>query len=303
MAFWPMFVGESHILSNFNVEIHKGFPLFMKVTFLGTGTSQGVPVIGCGCEVCSSPDWKDNRLRSSVLVQTQGLNILIDAGPDFRYQMLKHRVHHLDAILLTHEHRDHISGLDDVRAFNMMSDQPIAVYAEQRVANAVRTLYHYAFSDLPFYGLPQMVVHEIGEGAFSIGPVQVNPVRVMHHRLPILAFRIGDFGYVTDANHIQDESMQQLMGCKFLVVNGLMRAQHISHFSLAEALQVMEQVKPELGIITHISHHMGLHQEVAKHLPGNVILGYDGLSLMLDEPDKGGGSSFLKKISHDTKNK
>ncbi|MGV8828853.1 MAG: MBL fold metallo-hydrolase [Breznakibacter sp.] len=301
MAFWPMVVGESHILSNFIVKIHKGFVSFMKVTFLGTGTSQGVPVIGCGCEVCCSSDRKDNRLRSSVLVQYQGLNILIDAGPDFRYQMLKHHVHHLDAILLTHEHRDHISGLDDVRAFNAMSDQPIPVYAEQRVANSVRTLYHYAFSDLPFYGLPQMSMLEIGEEPFCIESVLVSPIRVMHHRLPILAYRIGDFGYVTDANHISDASIQQLVGCKILVVNGLRIDKHISHFSLSEALAVMDRVKPDLGIITHISHQLGLHEEVAKQLPANVILGYDGLCLKLDNTCESGKPSVLKYYTHGAK--
>ena len=253
----------------------------MKVTFLGSGTSQGVPVIGCKCEVCTSADWKDNRLRSSVLVQHQGFNILIDAGPDFRFQMLKHGVDRLDAILLTHEHRDHIAGLDDVRAFNMMSEKPVPVFAEPRVAQEVRTLYHYAFANLPFQGLPQLLINEINEDQFFIESIPVTPVRVMHYRLPILAFRIGDFGYITDANYISNESIVKLIGCKVLVVNGLRIEMHISHFSLEEALTVIARINPGLGIITHISHQLGLHQMVSSSLPSNVILAYDGLCVKL----------------------
>jgi phosphoribosyl 1,2-cyclic phosphate phosphodiesterase len=251
----------------------------MKITFFGTGTSHGVPVIGCNCDVCLSDDWKDKRLRASVLVQSQGLNILIDSGPDFRYQMLRAGVNRLDAILITHEHRDHISGLDDVRALNMITGSAVEVYAEPRVSDSIHSLYHYAFSNLPFNGLPRMEVREIGEKPFFVGGVAVNPVRVMHYKLPIFAYRIGDFGYVTDANYISPESIDKLRGCKVLVVNGLMMEKHISHFSLSEALEVIADVNPRLGVITHISHLLGKHADVSRILPPNVILGYDTLSL------------------------
>ncbi len=285
MAFYCICVDQRRILTIFIVKFSDGFISVMKVKFLGSGTSQGVPVIGCNCTVCSSSDWKDNRLRSSVLIQYQDINILIDAGPDFRYQMLKHRVSHLDGILLTHEHRDHIAGLDDVRAFNMMSNKPVPVYAEARVAKEVRTLYHYAFSNLPFMGLPQLLINEIGENQFFVNSLMVVPIRVMHYKLPIFAFRIGDFGYITDANYVSDASLVQFEGCKVLVVNGLQINPHISHFSLDEALQVIAHINPKLGIITHISHHLGLHQEVSKCLPSNVILAYDGLSVKLGTDD------------------
>ncbi len=253
----------------------------MKVTFLGTGTSHGVPVIGCKCSVCCSSDWKDNRLRASVLVEHQGLNVLIDAGPDFRYQMLRSHISHLDAILLTHEHRDHVSGLDDVRALNMISNEPVQIFAEPRVSQSVQSLYHYAFSNLPFYGLPQMAINQIDGTEFNVGGISVTPIRVMHHKLPIMAYRIGDFGYITDANFIPDESMDKLIGCKVLVVNGLMMETHISHFSLGEALEVIGRLKPALGVITHISHRLGRHNDVSSKLPDNVILAYDTMSLKL----------------------
>lgn len=253
----------------------------MRITFLGTGTSQGVPVIGCKCSVCRSTDKRDNRLRASVLVEHSGSNILIDAGPDFRYQMLRADISRLDAILLTHEHRDHISGLDDVRAFNMKTHKPIVVCAEPRVSDSTHNLYHYAFSNLPFSGLPQMEVREIDEQEFEVASVKVLPVRVMHYKLPIFGYRIGDFGYITDANYISSESLLKLKGCKVLVINGLMIEKHISHFSLGEALEVIEKVKPDLGVITHISHRLGLHDGVSKILPSNVILSYDTLTLTI----------------------
>lgn len=251
----------------------------MRITFLGSGTSHGVPVIGCHCKICSSNDKHDKRLRSSCLVEKDGVNLLIDAGPDFRYQMLKYSVNRLDAVLLTHEHRDHIAGLDDVRAFNYLSGKAMPVYAEERVIGSVHQIFHYAFEDLPFSGLPQFDMKKVNGDAFRVGPVEVEPIRVMHHLLPILAYRIGNFGYITDANYLSEESVERFRGCSVLVVNGLMQNRHISHFSLDEAISLIQRADAGLGVITHISHGLGLHGEVSRSLPPNIILAYDGLQL------------------------
>lgn len=251
----------------------------MKITFLGTGTSQGVPVIACNCKTCMSADSRDKRLRSSLLIETGGQVIVIDAGPDFRQQMLRAGVHKLDSILLTHEHKDHIGGMDDVRAYNYISKKPIDIYCDERVQKAVKREYPYVFSEHKYPGVPQMNLITIGNKTFSVGGLEVIPVKVQHYRLPVYGFRIGKLAYVTDANYISDESKQKLMGVEIMVINALRKEEHLSHFNLAEAIELVKEISPRKGFITHISHQMGLHAEVSKELPDGVELAYDGLYL------------------------
>ncbi|MFN8210475.1 MAG: MBL fold metallo-hydrolase [Bacteroidales bacterium] len=249
----------------------------MKITFLGTGTSQGVPVIACNCHTCSSPDPKDSRLRTSLLYQTDNHNIVFDAGPDFRQQMLRVKLTKLDGIVLTHEHKDHIAGMDDVRAFNYKSQDAIDIYAEERVQKAVKQEYSYVFSEYQYPGIPRMRLNDIGNFAFRIKEIEIQPVRLFHYRLPILGFRIGDFAYITDANYIPGESMEKLFGVKYLVINALRKEKHISHFNLMEALSHISEISPRRAFITHISHQMGRYDELEAELPSGVMFAYDGL--------------------------
>ncbi len=255
----------------------------MKITFLGTGTSQGVPVIACECNTCLSTDQHDKRLRTSLILETEETTLLFDAGPDFRQQMLREHVTKLDSILLTHEHKDHIAGLDDVRAFNYKSQDAIDIYAEERVQRAVRKEYSYVFSEYQYPGIPKMRLNPVPEHGFEIKGIKIDPVRVFHYRLPVYGFRIGDFAYITDANYIPEESKEKLFGVKYLVINALRKEKHISHFSLREAIDVIREISPKKAFITHISHQMGLHSEVSKELPAGIFLAYDGLSLKCDE--------------------
>lgn len=249
----------------------------MRITFLGTGTSQGVPVIACSCKVCQSNDPKDNRLRASLFVESDDQKIVIDAGPDFRQQMLRANVKHLDSILLTHEHKDHIGGMDDVRAFNYITKKPIDIYSDERVQKAVMREYPYVFSEYKYPGVPQMNLITINEKPFRIGNLNIIPVKVQHYRLPVYGFRFNDFAYITDANYISEESKKKLMGVKYMVVNALRIEKHLSHFNLSEALDLINEISPMKGYITHISHQMGLHSEVSEELPPNAELAYDGL--------------------------
>lgn len=253
----------------------------MKVVLLGTGTSQGVPVIGCECKVCKSADSKDNRLRTSVYIEHKKHSILIDAGPDFRQQMLREKITKLDAILFTHEHKDHVGGLDDVRAYNFMTNKPMDVYAEQRVQESLRREYSYVFTNKTYPGVPRIKLNTITDEAFNIGNITVIPIRVMHHRLPIMGYRIGDLSYITDANYISDEEKEKLLGSKIIIINALRQEQHISHFSLNEAVEIAKECGARKTYITHISHHMGLYKEINKSLPDNMELGYDGLRFYL----------------------
>ncbi|HNT92227.1 MAG: MBL fold metallo-hydrolase [Bacteroidales bacterium] len=255
----------------------------MKFTFLGTGTSQGVPVIACECAVCTSADPKDNRLRTSLLVETALNTIVIDAGPDFRQQMLNEKVKKLDAILLTHEHKDHIAGMDDLRAFNYKSQSAIDIYAEERVQAAVRKEYAYVFSEYQYPGVPKMELHTIDNYSFTINGDTIIPLRVFHYRLPIFGFRIGDMAYITDANYISEETKEKLFGVKYLIVNALRKEKHISHFSLGEALDLIREISPRKAYITHIGHQMGKHAEVNSELPVNVTLAWDGLKVTCEE--------------------
>lgn len=249
----------------------------MKITFLGTGTSQGVPVIACNCIICQSEDRRDKRLRTSLLVEAEDQNIVIDAGPDFRQQMLRAEVKQLDSILLTHEHKDHIGGMDDVRAFNYINKKPIDIYSDERVQRAVMREYPYVFSEHKYPGVPQMNLITIDDKPFQIGNLHIIPVKVHHYRLPVYGFRINDFAYITDANYISEENKKKLTGVKYMVINALRKEKHLSHFNLSEALDLINEISPRKGYITHISHQMGLHSEVSQELPANVELAYDGL--------------------------
>ncbi len=253
----------------------------MKITFLGTGTSQGVPVVACSCEVCKSTDTKDKRLRSSVLINYKDINIVIDAGPDFRQQMLTHKVKNLEAILLSHGHKDHIGGLDDVRAFNWVNKQPMKIYCEDRVFTDLKREFAYAFSENPYPGVPSFDINIINETPFYLSGIKITPIRGLHYKLPVLGFRIEDFAYLTDFNYISDEEIEKLKDTKVLVVNGLRKEKHISHFTIYEAIELISKVNPTKGYITHISHQLGLASSII--LPENIFLAYDNLSISIDD--------------------
>lgn len=253
----------------------------MKITFLGTGTSQGIPLIACGCEVCNSSNPKDNRLRVSVMIEVDGKNMVIDSGPDFRQQMLRENVKTLEAVVFTHEHKDHVAGLDDVRAFNYFSGKHVDVYANEQVQVALKREFHYVFSGDNYPGIPRINVHTIDTAPFDVSGVKFIPIQVLHYQLPVLGFRVNDFTYITDANFISDEEIEKIKGTKVLVLNALRRAKHISHFTLEEALELVKKINPEKAYFTHISHQLGLHDEVSKELPSNVELAYDGLQVIV----------------------
>lgn len=252
----------------------------LQVTFLGTGTSQGVPVIACDCTVCKSNNSKDIRLRTSALIETDQLSIIIDSGPDFRYQVLRAKITKLDAILFTHQHRDHISGLDDVRSFNFKQKKAMPIYGNEHVIDQIKREFHYVFEN-KYPGIPQLEIHQMYNTPFAIGNLAITPIEVLHHKLPVFGFRIKDFTYITDANTIPEKEMVKIHGSKILVLNALHKDDHLSHFNLEEALKVIEIIQPEKAFLTHISHNMGLHDEVSKELPPNVFLAYDGFSITI----------------------
>jgi phosphoribosyl 1,2-cyclic phosphate phosphodiesterase len=253
----------------------------MKISFLGSGTSQGVPVIACECAVCSSPDPRDKRLRSSILVEFNGHVLSVDAGPDFRQQMLRGNVKHLDGILFTHAHRDHLSGLDDIRGFNFHMKKAIDVYCDKRVEKAIHRDFYYAFEEPRYPGVPEMNIHVFSNQPFNLLGMMIQPVQVYHHKLPVFGFRFDNFVYITDANHIPDEEKEKIRNCDVLVLNALRREQHISHFALGEAIALAADLNAGTAYFTHISHQLGLHEQVEKELPSNMHLAYDGLVLDL----------------------
>ncbi len=254
----------------------------MKVTVLGTGTSQGIPVVACDCEVCKSDDKLDKRLRTSVMIETPSVNILIDAGPDLRYQMLRERIKRLDAILITHDHKDHIGGIDDIRAFNWVLKKPMDIYARKNVMHAIKREVFYAFAKDKYPGVPEINLHYIENKPFKINGVEIFTIDALHHKLPVFGFRIGEFSYLTDANKISPKELDKMRGSKYVIINALRKEKHISHFNLQEAVDILLDLKPEHGYITHISHQMGCHKDIQKELPENISLAYDGLKLVLD---------------------
>jgi phosphoribosyl 1,2-cyclic phosphate phosphodiesterase len=253
--------------------------IHIEATLLGTGTSQGVPVIACDCEVCRSPDPKDKRLRASLLLKINGKNFVIDAGPDFRAQMLREQVNSLRAILLTHEHVDHIFGLDDIRSFNWRQKHPTDIYAEERVQEAIKRIFHYVFANFKYPGVPKMQLHPVNGTRFKIDGIEFVPIRCYHHKLPVYGFRVGDLTYITDTNFIPAEEMELMQGTRVLIINCLRKEKHISHFNLDEALEVIKQIQPEKAYLTHVSHDFGKYADIEKLLPGNVFLGFDGLRI------------------------
>ncbi len=250
----------------------------MKVTVLGSATSQGIPVIACECNVCKSTNPKDKRLRASILIQKDGKNIVIDSGPDFRQQMLKNNVSSLDCILFTHEHKDHIAGLDDVRAFNFKQKKAMEIYCSERVENALKREYHYIFAENRYPGVPSVNINLINKNPFQLfNTIDILPIEVLHYKLPVLGFRIDDFTYITDAKTISNEEKIKILGTKTLIINCLRREEHISHFNLKEALAFINEIKAETTYLTHISHLFGTHEEIEQELPPNVFVAYDGL--------------------------
>lgn len=254
----------------------------MKITFLGTGTSQGVPFIGCSCPVCQSADQKNKRLRASIWVQTEHTSIVIDTGPDFRYQMLRSHVGHLDALVFTHGHKDHVAGLDDVRAYNYWQKGAIDLYVNNQTEEVLRREFQYVFNGMQYPGIPLLNLKSIeGINEFQIKDLLVQPIKVLHYKLEVYGYRIGDFCYITDANYIAPEEMEKIKGCKVLVVPALRKEKHISHFSLGEAIEVAKISEAKTTYLTHISHQMGLADEVETALPEGVHLAYDGLTIEL----------------------
>lgn len=251
----------------------------LEIVVLGSGTSQGVPVIACQCHVCTSPAPEDKRLRSSIMLSYEGKNVVIDAGPDFRQQMLREEVMTLEAVVFTHEHKDHMAGLDDVRAFNFAENKDMEVFCSKRVEKALRREYHYAFEEERYPGIPQLKLIEIDQTPFVIHNREWIPVEVMHYVLPVHGFRIGNFAYITDAKTVAPGELAKLKGVEVLIVNALRTEPHISHFNLEEALAFIAEVNPKKAYLTHISHLFGTHEEIRKMLPEHVDVAYDGLRL------------------------
>jgi phosphoribosyl 1,2-cyclic phosphate phosphodiesterase len=250
------------------------------VTFLGTGTSQGIPTFGCQCEVCTSLDYRDKRLRTSIHINIEGKSFVFDSGPDFRQQILRERITKLDALIFTHEHKDHTAGLDDVRGFNYKEGgKSMKVYARTNVLETLKKEFSYAFMENKYPGVPLIDLFEIENKPFEIEGIKFTPIEVMHYKLPVFGYRILDFTYITDANFISDTELEKIKGTKILVLNALRKEAHISHFTLAEALAIIEKIQPEKAYLLHLSHHMGKHNEVERELPSNVRIAYDGLKI------------------------
>jgi len=251
----------------------------MQITFLGTGTSAGIPIIGCKCEVCKSPDPRDNRLRCSALIQDEDLSIVIDLGPDFRQQLLRENIYKVDAVLITHPHRDHIGGLDEIRALNFTMQQPIDIYCDGFSELGIRELHPYVFAKTDYPYLPKLNFVRIENKPFTIGHLEIIPVEVFHATMPVKGFRIKDFAYITDCKTISETEKVKLIGVRTLVLNALRDEEHYSHFTFAQAIEFVGKIKPERTYFIHMSHQAGLHQERQKLLPEGMFLAHDGLKI------------------------
>jgi phosphoribosyl 1,2-cyclic phosphate phosphodiesterase len=251
----------------------------LHIKFLGTGTSSGIPMIGCQCEVCVSKDPKDNRLRSSIMVSSPTTSLVVDTTPDFRYQMLRTNTRHVDAIVFTHPHKDHIAGLDDIRAFNFFSRKPMELFANSLTEEALRRDFYYAFAERKYPGVPEINLNLITTDPFNVGDIPVQPIEVWHMKMPVLGFRFGKFTYITEANKLDNDAKEKVRGSEVMVLNALRKEPHISHFSLSEAISLVKELGVPKAYFTHISHQLGLHEEISRELPEGIELAYDGLSL------------------------
>ena len=253
----------------------------MKITFLGTGTSQGIPVIACDCKVCRSDNPKDNRLRTSVLIEDNNQTIVIDTGPDFRQQMLRENVQKLDAIVYTHQHKDHVAGMDDIRAFNYKFKKDMDIYCTAEVEEALIREFPYVFSAYKYPGVPEIKVHNIKNEPFNINGVEILPIEGLHYKLPVFGYRINDFVYLTDVSFVSEKEKKKMKGADIIVLDALRKTPHISHFTMEQAVELLEELQPKQGYLIHISHLMGLHNEVVKELPDFIKPAHDGLVLQL----------------------
>lgn len=253
----------------------------LTITFLGTGTSSGVPMVGCECAVCTSGDANDTRLRSSILVQSESTTIVVDTTPDFRYQMLRENVKQVHAVLITHPHKDHVAGIDDTRPFQFLHQQPTEVYGSAMSLEGIRKEIPYAFQDLKYPGIPKINLNEIGNDPFLIGDIEVQPINVWHYKMPVLGFRFGAFTYITDANQIDETEKEKIRGSEIMVLNALRKEAHISHFTLQEAVEMVQELQVPRGYFTHISHQLGLHTHINADLPNGIALAFDGLKLYI----------------------
>lgn len=253
----------------------------MKITVLGSGTSQGVPVIGCSCSVCRSLDFRDKRLRVSIHLEVDNQSFIIDSGPDFRQQILRERITHLDALIFTHEHKDHTAGMDDIRSFNFLQKQDIPIYARLSVLEQLKREFEYVFSEKKYPGVPRVKAIPITNTPFQVNTIQINPIEALHYKLPVFGYRIKDFTYLTDIKSISESEKEKIKGSKVLLLDALQKEDHLSHLTLSEALELAEEIGAEKTYLTHISHKMGLHQDINSELPENVKLAYDGLKFEL----------------------
>lgn len=251
----------------------------LKITFLGTGTSTGVPMVACPCEVCASTDKKDKRLRSSILVQSPSTTLVVDTTPDFRYQMLRSNIRQLDAVIFTHPHKDHIAGLDDVRAYNFFQHKPMDLYANEMTQEAIIREFPYAFADIKYPGIPDLRLNRIDKDPFLVGDITILPIQVWHLKMPVLGFRFGDFTYITDANRIEEIEKEKIRGSRQIVLNALRHEKHVSHFTLQEAIEEVQDLGIPRAWFTHISHQLGKHADVNPTLPAGMELSYDGLEI------------------------
>ncbi len=253
----------------------------LKITFLGTGTSSGVPMIGCNCEVCTSPDKKDKRLRSSILVQSKTTTLVVDTTPDFRYQMLRENVKDLDAVVFTHPHKDHIAGLDDIKAYNYFLNKPMEIFANSITEEALKREFYYVFTENKYPGIPKINMNTITAEPFMVGDIPITPIIVYHLKMPVLGFRFGRFTYITDANRIDESERQKIIGSDIIVLNALRKQSHISHFTLDEAVALVKELQIPKAYFTHISHQLGRHANINEELPQGIELAWDGLTLHL----------------------